>query len=74
MPRYLFNVQLVGEGKTLDDAWNDAIEAIGLDAGPVPDDFKVISNPCMFCGIDENSDEPHESIFCERYHAPTFIK
>lgn len=47
MPRFLFKVKLVGEGANVEDAWENAVEAFGLDPGSVdelPDDVKILED------------------------------
>lgn len=51
MPRYLFNIQLAGEGDTPEDAWVDAINAFAADPGATPENYEK-NGPRADCGID----------------------
>ena len=38
--QFTFQVELSGQGETVDEAWRDACEQFALDPGPVPDTAK----------------------------------
>jgi hypothetical protein len=39
--RYIFKVYLAGEGKTIDEAWADAVEHFSIDPGPPVEDYVI---------------------------------
>jgi hypothetical protein len=41
MQRYLFTLELAGEGETPEEAWKDACEAFEQDNGTVPEDYII---------------------------------
>jgi len=41
MKRYIFKVYLAGEGKTIEEAWVDAVEHFSIDPGPPVEDFVI---------------------------------
>lgn len=40
---YHFTVILAGTGKTVEEAWADAVEGFSLDPG-IPDDYEIIND------------------------------
>lgn len=56
MPRYEFQITLVGEGDTPEKAWQDAIESFESDPGPAPEEFVVIQEDEDGNEITETSD------------------
>lgn len=40
--KILFTVELQGEGKTIEEAWMDAVESFSLDPGPPPEEHEEV--------------------------------
>lgn len=54
--RYKFFAELIGDGDTVDDAWQDCVNALAEEPGDVPT-FYEIADECEECHTELGQDE-----------------
>lgn len=74
MPRYLFTIELSGEGDTVEEAWADAVECFNQDPGLyhsassyAEGELVDEDGPCRYCGGNCASEPSDSSNLCDGF-------